>query len=73
MPTEPHSAPEIAPSRRKLKALAKLQSLAVKLSDGTDYNLQHYVLADVTLDQVRQGLSDIRGSLADTVIDERTR
>lgn len=73
MPTEPHNGPEIAPSQRKLKALAGLQGLAAKLSDGTDYNLQHRILADVTLDQVRQDLAGIRGSLADTVIDERAR
>lgn len=73
MPTEPHIGPEIAPSQRKLKALAKLRSLPAKLSDGTDYNLQQHILADVTLAQVRQGLSGIRGSLADAVIDERAR
>lgn len=73
MPTEPHIGPEITPSQRKLRALAKLQGLAAKLSDGTDYNLQHHILADVTLAQVRQDLSGIRGSLADTIIDERAR
>lgn len=70
---EPHSGPEIAPSQRKLKALAKLQSLPAKLSDGTEYNLHQHIIARVTLDQVRQGLEGIRGSLADAVIDERSR
>ena len=73
MSTEPRREPIVAPSHRKLKALAKLQGLAAKLSDATDYNLEQYVLVDVTLDQVRQGLSDIRGSLADAVTDERAR
>ncbi|MBI4572673.1 MAG: hypothetical protein HY713_05235 [candidate division NC10 bacterium] len=62
---------EIAPSQRKLKALSKLQTLSVKLSDGMDYHLLHHIIAGVTLDQVRQDLSGIRGSLADVVIDER--
>ena len=73
MPTEAHPGPEIAPSQRKLKSLAKLQGLAAKLSDGADYNLQHHIIAGVTLDQVRQGLSGIRGSLADAVVEERAR
>jgi hypothetical protein len=55
-------------SVRKLNALAKLQRFPVKVSDGTDYNLQQYILGGVTLAQVRQALSGIRGSLADSVI-----
>lgn len=72
MPTEPQKGPRAASSQRKLKGLAKLEGLAAKISDGTDYNLQQYILAEVTLEQVRRSLSDIRGSLADTVTDERT-
>lgn len=71
MPAEAHRAPDVAPSQRKLRAIAKVQSLGAKLSDGTDYNLQHHIIAGVTLDQVRQDLAGIRGSLADRVIDER--
>jgi hypothetical protein len=73
MPAESNSEPAVAPSQRKLKALAKLQSLAVKFSDGNDYNLQHHIIPGVTLDQVRRDLSGIRGSLADAVSDERAR
>jgi hypothetical protein len=73
MGDEPHRQPEIAPSQRKLNAVAKLQRLPVKVSDGTDYNLQQYIIGGVTLAQVRQALSGIRGSLADAVIDERAR
>ena len=73
MPMGPHNGPEITPSQRKLKALARLRGLAAKLTDGTDYNLQQHILADVTLDQMRKDLSGIRGSLVDTVIDERAR
>jgi hypothetical protein len=73
MGDEPDRQPEIAPSQRKLKALAKLQRLPVKVSDGMDYNLQQYIIGGVTLAQVRQALSGIRGSLADAVIDERAR
>ena len=73
MPAEPDMEPGIAPSQRKLKGLAKLQGLAAKLSDGADYHLHQHLIAGVTLDRVRQDLSGIRGSLADAVIDERTR
>ena len=73
MAAEPHRTPEIAPSQRKLNALAILQTMPVKVSDGTDYNLQQYIIGRVTLAQVRQALSGIRGSLADAVIDERAR
>lgn len=73
MPTEPNAGPVIAPSQRKLKGLARLQSLPAKFSDGTDYNLLHRIIPGVTLEQVRQDLSSIRGSLADTVFDERAR
>jgi hypothetical protein len=71
MSAESQGQPDIAPSQRKLKALARLQSLPVKFSDGTDYNFQHHVIPGVTLDHVRRALSEIRGSLADVVIDER--
>ncbi len=73
MPAEPDRTPGIAPSQRKLKALAKLQGLAAKLSDGADYHLHEHLIAGVTLDRVRQDLSGLRGLLADTVIDERAR
>lgn len=73
MTAEDRRDPGLVPSQRKLKALAKLQSLAIKLSDGMDYNLHRYVIAGVTLDQVREDLAVIRGSLADVVVDERAR
>jgi hypothetical protein len=73
MSAESQREPEIAPSQRKLEALARLQSLPVKFSDGTDYNFQHHIIPGVTLDHVRRALSGIRGSLADVVVDERTR
>jgi hypothetical protein len=73
MAGEAHQGPEVSPSQRKLKALRKLQGLAGKLSDGTDYKLQRYIIPGVTLDQVRQDLSGIQGSLADAIIDERAR
>lgn len=73
MPAEPNAGPVIAPSQRKLKGLARLQGLPARFSDGTDYNLLHHIIPGVTLDQVRQDLSSIRGSLVDTVIDERAR
>ena len=73
MSIEPQQGSTLAPSQRKLKGLARLHGLAAKLSDGTDYGLQQRILADVTLDQVRTGLSGIRGSLAETVSDERAR
>ncbi len=73
MSAEPNARPMIAPSQRKLKGLARLQSLPAKFSDGTDYNLLNRIIPGVTLDQVRQDLSRIRGSLADTVINERAR
>lgn len=73
MPVDRSREPGITPSQRKVRALAKLERLAAKLSDGTDYNLQKKIIRGVTLDQVRQDLSAIRGSLSDAVIDERTR
>lgn len=73
MPAEPSGELEIAPSQRKLKALARLQSLTAKFSDGTEYKLHEHVLPGVTLEQVRQDLAGIRGSLTDAVIDERAR
>jgi hypothetical protein len=73
MPAEPHHASEIAPSQRKLKSIPKLQNLAAKLSDGTEYNLQRYIIPGVTLDRVREDLSPMQGSLADAIVDERAR
>ncbi len=69
MPAEPNIGPVIAPSPRKLKSLAKLQSLPAKFSDGRDYNLLQHIIPGVTLEQVRQDLSSIRGSLVDTIRD----
>lgn len=47
--------------------------LFTKVSDGTDYSLQRYIIPGVTLDRVRAELSPMQGSLADAIIDERAR
>jgi hypothetical protein len=47
--------------------------LDTKFSDGTDYNLQRYIIPAVTLGRVRAELSPIHGSLADAVRDDRSR
>jgi hypothetical protein len=73
MAAELDMEPDIAPSQRKRNGLAKLQSLAAKLSDGADYHLHEHLIAGVTLDRVRQDLSGVRGLLADAVISERAR
>jgi hypothetical protein len=59
-------------SAKRLKKQRPL-SLAAKVSDGTDYSLQRYIIPGVTLDWVREELSPTQGSLADAIIDERAR
>lgn len=73
MKIEPEGVTRRGPSERKLRGLAKLQGLPVKLSDGSDYNLHEYIIPGVTLEQVRRGLSGISGTLADAVLAERDR
>jgi hypothetical protein len=73
VPSGPDAKPQPEPSQRKLKGLARLQGLPVKVSQGEGYELHHHLIAGVTLDRVRQDLSAIQGLLADAVIEERAR
>lgn len=59
------------PSARKLAALRQLGTLPVKLSDGSDYQLQEAIQPGVTLAEVREALKRVPGSLADLILEER--
>ena len=59
------------PGARKLAALRQLGTLPVKLSDGSDYQLQEAIQPGVTLAEVREALKRVPGSLADLILEER--
>ena len=71
MSSVPSRSIPIQPSARKLAAQHRLSQLAVKLSDGSDYQLQDALLPEVTLTQVRDALKNIPEPLALAVIQER--
>ncbi len=56
---------------RKQRALHHLTSQGYPVSDGLEYGLQAMVQPATNLEQVRQGLSTIVGSLAQEVLAER--
>lgn len=63
--------PEAAYSSRKKRALKHLAEQGLSPSAPSEYGLDLHLDSDVTLEQVRQELSSIRGSLAQTVTEER--
>lgn len=73
MPAKMNQGTELVPSKRKLAARRRLRDLAAKLSDGSDCHVQQYIIPGVTLGRVREELSQIQGSLAEAVVDERSR
>jgi hypothetical protein len=58
-------------SSRKRQALKELQEQGYPVTDGSEYGLQEYLRPGVTLEQVREGLASMQGSLTQEVIAER--
>ncbi len=56
---------------QKRRALDMLQEQGYTVSGGLEYGLQAIAAPDITLEQVREGLSTIKGSLAQEVRSER--
>jgi hypothetical protein len=52
----------------KVRALREMRALGIPVSGGEEYGLKP---SSVSLDQVRQELASIKGSLADEIIAER--
>lgn len=73
MSAKANQGTELVPSKRKLASRRRVQSLDVKVSDGSDCRVQQYLIPGVTLDRVREELSQIQGSLSEAVVDERSR
>ena len=69
-PETPHPDP-VRPSPRKLAALSRLRPLALKVSDGSEYQLSEALIPGVTLGEIREMLKSISGPLAETVVEER--
>jgi hypothetical protein len=61
----------IAYSSRKRQGLKELREQGYPVSDGSEYGLQEHLRPDVTLEQVREGLASMQGSLAQEIIAER--
>ena len=65
------TAGKISAKPRKQQDLRALLQRGYPVSDGSDYGLEEWLIPGVTLEQVREGLASMRGSLAQTVSDER--
>jgi hypothetical protein len=58
-------------TRRKQQAMQKLRQQGYPVSDGLEHGLQAMAKPGTTLEQVRQGLSTMAGSLSQEVLAER--
>lgn len=56
---------------RKQQDLRALLQRGYPVSAGSDYGLEEWLIPGVTLEQVREGLASMQGSLAQEVSDER--
>jgi len=65
------TAGRIPASSRKRQGLKALLQRGYPVSDGSGYGLEEWLIPGVTLEQVREGLASMQGSLAQEVSDER--
>jgi hypothetical protein len=66
-----HPKEGIAFTPRKQRALRELSQQGYPVSDGLEYGLLAVAKPGISLEQVRQGLSTMEGSLAQEVLAER--
>lgn len=71
MPRTSSQTVPIKPSARKLAAQRQLEQLALKISDGHDYQWHEALGSSGLLAQAREVMKAVPGSLAQTVVDER--